>query len=36
MAMKQVANFSDEVTERRRSFRAKENQVDRRGWIVNS
>ena len=36
MAMKQLANFSDEVTKGRSSVRAEEERVEREGLIVNS
>jgi len=36
LAMEQLANFSDEVTEGRSSVRAEEERVEREGWIVNS
>ena len=36
MAMERFANFSDEVTEGRRSVRAEEERVERSGWTVNN
>jgi len=36
MAIERSARLSDEVTEGRRSVRAKEERVEQRGWIVNS
>ena len=36
MAIERSTNLSDEVTESRSSVRAKEERVEREGWIVNS
>ena len=35
MAMEQLANFSNEVTEGRGSVRAEEECVERAGWVVH-
>jgi len=35
-AIERSANLSDEVTEGRSSVRAKEEHVEREGWIMNS
>ena len=36
MAMERFANFSDEVTDRRRRFRLEEERVERSGWTVHN
>ena len=36
MTMERFANFSDEVTEGRRSVRLEEERVERSGWTVNN
>ena len=36
IAIEQLANLSDEVTEGRSSVRSEEERVEREGWIVNS
>ena len=36
MAMDRFANFSEEVTEGRRSARADDERVERSGWTVNN
>jgi len=36
MAMERLVNFSDEVTDGRKSARAEEERIERGGWTVNN